>query len=142
MALSANEDLSEALAINEERKHCKNDNRLRELCVRVLAVDTALNGEKCGLPAVYNVFRSSGMPENESFRSALRVKRGLPRTGMRGAFVKDHCYFSGIKKLDQYLSKGGNLKFLYTCKMGFDDLPLVESLLGKGAFKEPKYFPV
>ena len=71
LALSANEDLSEALAINEERKHCKNDNRLRELCVRVLAVDTALNGEKCGLPAVYNVFRSSGMPENESFRSII-----------------------------------------------------------------------
>ena len=63
---------------------------------------------------------------------AERTKRGLGDTSHPGALTKEFHYFSGPAKVESHLEGGGGLDLLWSGKIGFEDLPLVEALVNGG----------
>lgn len=66
---------------------------------------------------------------------AERTKRGLGDTSLPGALTKEFHYFTGPAKVESYVEGGGDLKLLWSGKIGFGDLPLVEALVSEGMMK-------
>lgn len=72
------------------------------------------------------------------FKSILRVKRGIGDTSHVGGYAKDLVYFSGYKKISDFVESGGNIKNLYFGKISLqslDDVTFMQEL------KEPKILP-
>jgi len=63
---------------------------------------------------------------------AERTKRGLGDTSLPGALTKEFHYFTGPTKVESYVEGGGDLGLLWSGKIGFDDLPIVETLIAEG----------
>lgn len=74
----------------------------------------------------------------KAFRIVSKVKRGLEDTSQEGAFTKDINYFAGYLQIENFVSKGGNLKDLYYGKYNLKDLDAVKSIEN---LKEPDLLP-
>lgn len=72
------------------------------------------------------------------FKSIFRVKRGLADTSQPGGYAKDLVYFSGYKKIADFVESGGNIKNLYFGKISLqsiDDVTFMQEI------REPKILP-
>jgi len=77
---------------------------------------------------VFEMVRDLGFSETRAFQVALKVKRGLEDTKLRGVFTKDFIYFKGFNAIKKFESEGGNIKDLYIGKFNLRDLDLVKSV--------------
>lgn len=76
-------------------------------------------------------------PYSEAYEITQRVKRGIP-SDRKGSFTKDHCYFTGLLKVTDYVQKVGQIKDLYYGKISTDEVKIVKKIKG---IKKPTYFP-
>jgi len=74
----------------------------------------------------------------KSITQAISIKRGLSDTSEKGGFTKSVVYFRGLRAIEQFREKGGDLKRLYVGKIALEDLEIVESLPD---IKEPLLVP-
>lgn len=104
---------------------------------RTLAVDYCLKY------SFFEAFRKliSFIPENLAYRMVERAKRGLSNTAKHGALTRDICYVSGLEKMERFVKDKGNIKSLFTGKIGIDDVPLVEKMIEEGILKLPELLP-
>lgn len=80
-------------------------------------------------------------PEYMAYRLIERAKRGLVDTSNKGCMTKGFHYISGWLEVKKFLAAGGELRILYTGKIGVKDTPVVRELLKEGVLKEPEYLP-
>jgi uncharacterized protein (TIGR02421 family) len=138
--LAGYDETEEGLAVTaEEKAGCLDiDKRQIKLYAgRCLAVRTALN------ESFFDTFITlkNYFPDEIAYRLTERVKRGLKNTRVKGAFTKDMHYVSGFNKLKGYIDGKGDLKILYTGKIGLPDAGLVGELVKDGVLKRAEYFP-
>ena len=124
----------EGLAVyNEIKAGLLTNHRLRIFTGRVLAVDYSL---RLSFRDTYNKLLQFFEPET-AFQLTFRAKRGLSDTSKPGGFIKDHVYLEGKFLIDEYVSKGGDLKLLYSGKIGINNLtPTLTKIL-----KPPRLLP-
>ncbi len=72
--------------------------------------------------------KAEKLTDKSALDICFRVKRGIGDTSKHGAFTKDFCYFSGKKKVDNFLKNGGDLADLYHGKYSIDDLSFIKSI--------------
>lgn len=104
----------------------------RSYAGRVVAVDSIVRD--FDFRTTYNRLRDYKFGEDEAWNLSLRAHRA-------GGYIKDHVYLQGLQKVGDFARDGGDIEKLYVGKVGLDDLPLVDELLGEGFLKSPKYLP-
>lgn len=119
-------------AYNEERAGVMTTDILRNYAGRVYAIDVAKQEDFVG---TYKALREF-FDKEHAFKLALRVKRGLGNGEETGGCTKDHVYLSGYLGIKQYVANGGDLKPLYSGKIGLDDIKRYGKKL-----HEPAYIP-
>jgi alpha-L-glutamate ligase-like protein len=64
-----------------------------------------------------------------AFKNCLRVKRGLYDTSLHSAFTKDTIYFTGTKKIQEFLKTASpeDISLLYAGKFSLDSLDMLRS---------------
>ncbi len=118
-------DTEEGLAAyNEYRAGLLSPKILRMYAGRVLANDMAL---KSSFSVVYNTLLEH-FTRYDAWTLALRSKRGLSDTSKKGGFTKDHLYLKGFLKVKDFAEKGGDMKKLYTGKIGVEHVPYLEDI--------------
>ena len=80
----------------------------------VRAID---RGRQLGFRELYNELRLRSGP-NLAWSICLRIKRGLKDPGEPGVYAKDSVYLAGWSHVEQWLSAGGNIRWLYVGKVG------------------------
>ena len=126
----------EGLAVyNQEQVMKSNSEKRYWPALNLLAVDHASDHS---FSEVYRMVREYGFDDARAWKTALKVKRGLTDTREAGGFTKEHVYFSGFQKIQQFLASGGDLKELYIAKLKIEDLPLVAKM---PELKAAKYLP-
>ncbi|MFA4890814.1 MAG: tyrosine/phenylalanine carboxypeptidase domain-containing protein [Candidatus Gracilibacteria bacterium] len=101
----------------------------------VIAANTALNSS---FVETFEKILSYGIPIEQALRIALKTKRGLSDTGVKGAFTKDIIYYKGFKEVSKYIEEGGRIADLYIGKLNVRDIDLVQKIEG---LAKPKYLP-
>ncbi|MCC5951702.1 MAG: DUF1704 domain-containing protein [Acidimicrobiia bacterium] len=101
-------------------------NRLRELAVRVVAVDRMLDDRS--FLEVYDEIVGYGFDSEAAFVVAMRVFRS-------GGLVKDAGYLEGFIDVVDHLRRGGSLDTLWLGKFALGDLAVVEELLADGVLR-------
>lgn len=76
--------------------------------------------------------------DERAFSLALKVKRGLEDTSMKGGFTKGYVYWKGLKEVEAFIENGGNLKDLYFGKYNLNSLSEIKNIPN---LIEPKYLP-
>ncbi len=94
--------------------------------------------QKMSLSELYRLIKSKKISDRSALDICFRVKRGIGDTSLPGAFTKDYCYFSGLKKIETFLNESGNLSDLYFGKYSLDDLPQIKNI---SSFKTPPLLP-
>lgn len=77
------------------------------------------------------------LQKEEAYEITQRVKRGVEKDA-KGAFTKDHCYFTGLMKITDYINKGGKIEDLYYGKISIEEVKIVKKIR---ELNEPKYLP-
>lgn len=89
-------ETEEGLAIyNEEKNNVLQFSDLKKYALRVLACIWADEGSLFDVYSKLSKFTT----ENDSWEIAMRVKRGLTDTTVKGGFYKDQLYFKGYHKV-------------------------------------------
>ncbi|MBT3865130.1 DUF1704 domain-containing protein [Candidatus Peregrinibacteria bacterium] len=101
----------------------------------IIAIETAMYSS---FVEVFEKVLSYGIPIDDAFRVALKVKRGLGDTSKPGAFTKDLIYYKGYKEIVEYVENGGRIKDLYIGKLNHNDVETARKING---LVEPKYLP-
>ncbi len=109
-------------AYNEYKCGLLSPKILKTYAGRVLANDLSLRNSFC---TVYNSLLEY-FPKNDAWTLALRAKRGLTNTSKPGAFTKDHIYLKGFLNVKSFAENGGNVKKLYTGKIGIEHIPMLK----------------
>ena len=126
-----NTETQEGLAVYAEfTSNSLNLNRIRRLAYRVLAVDSLSKGYR--FSQTFRLLLNYGMKKNDAFTVSVRVHRG-------GGFTKDYLYLSGLKKIYDYHSKGGDLSTLLTGKVTLEYKNSIDYLIDKGCALPSKY---
>ena len=133
LGLPGNTYTQEGLAIlSEYLSGNLNIHRLKQLSLRVLAVDMMING--MSFNTVYHRFRDEySLTEAEAFSLTTRVFRG-------GGFTKDYLYLKGFRDLVAlYRSRNQNLSSLLIGKTGVQFLDTLDSLIEREILQQPSY---
>jgi len=101
----------------------------------MIATKTAMNGS---FVETFEKVLSYGIPIDHALRIALKTKRGISDTSMKGSFTKDTIYYKGFKEVSKYVEEGGKIADLYIGKINIHDLSTVKEITG---LTEPKYLP-
>lgn len=118
--------------------------RLERIALRIVAIDMALNGGD--FIEVFRFLLEAGQPENESFRSAMRVFRGAPLTG-GSAFTKDTVYLHGLMEVHTFFRwclQHGKLelsRLLFAGRLTIGDVVRLEEFFRSGYIEAPPYLP-
>lgn len=75
---------------------------------------------------IFNFFCDHGFTPDLAFQRTFRLKRGFSDTSQPGCFAREAMYYEGMLEVKHYLDKGGDIKKLYSAKIGLDDLKFVE----------------
>ncbi|MFA6268645.1 MAG: tyrosine/phenylalanine carboxypeptidase domain-containing protein [archaeon] len=124
----------EGLAIyNEQTLGVMSPAQEKIIAGRLYAVDYALKHD------FFDTFEEMNkyLPEEDAYTITQRVKRGVT-SGKKGAFTKDHCYFSGLLQVQDYVSKGRTIHDLYYGVISTRETGLVKKI---HSLVEPKYLP-
>lgn len=88
---------------------------------------------------IYNELANE-VSSDKAFLITYRVKRGMGDTSRSGGFPKDASYLYGFEKVTEYMSNGGDLKFLYSVRVPHvGELLHSYDLLSSEDFKLPKF---
>lgn len=101
----------------------------------IIAIDEAIKGS---FVQVFEKILSYGVPIEDAYRVALKVKRGLSDTSRPGAFTKDLIYYKGYKEIKEFVDNGGKIKDLYMGKINIRDIEIIKKVHGLSA---PRYLP-
>ena len=71
---------------------------------------------------VYNFFIDNGFTPDLAFLRAVRIKKGFTDTSLPGCNVREAIYWEGMLEVKKYLDEGGDLRKLYSGKVGLDDV--------------------
>jgi len=119
-------ETQEGLAVRNQSILCDKDMEKNYWpALSVLAVNEAFNMSFRG---VFDFVCSMGFSVDRAFRVAVKVKRGLEDTAIKGAFTKDYLYFKGFKAVKEFESTGGDVKDLYIGKFNLKDLDVVKGI--------------
>ncbi len=77
------------------------------------------------------------LDDERSFRTCVKVKRGLIDTTIKTAFTKDLVYFQGLKDIKTFLSNNHSIKQLYVGKISIKDIDTLDNI----DLKEAKFLP-
>lgn len=75
---------------------------------------------------IFSYFMDYGFTPDLAFQRTFRLKRGFDDTSMPGIYAREAVYYEGMLQVKDYLSSGGDLEKLYSCKCGLLDLEYVE----------------
>ncbi|GHC50265.1 flavohemoglobin expression-modulating QEGLA motif protein [Ulvibacter litoralis] len=128
----ANTETQEGLAVySEYMSGCLTLHRLKELAYRVIAADSLRKGfDFCGtFDLLHNQYK---LNREESYNISLRAHRG-------GGFTKDYIYLTGLKKVYDYHTSGGDLDILLSGKVSLENAPIVSKWKTQGLAKEIRY---
>ncbi len=120
-------------AFNETKANVSSPQQKRIYAGRLIAVDYAL---KHTFFETYE-FLKTFFEDEEAYTITQRVKRGV-MCAEKGAFTKDHCYFSGLIKLEKYAEDEKPIIDLYYGKVSTREAKFVKKLSN---IKEPAYLP-
>ncbi len=128
------EELQEGLAVlGEYFSDGLTHDRLVILAARVIAVDSIIKG--ASFVETYNVLTDEyGIYPHSAFYTTMRVYRG-------GGYTKDMIYLRGLLHLLQLISKDIDFNLLFTGKISFEYLPLIEELYWREIIKPPVLLP-
>ena len=105
--------------------------RLKELALRVVAIDMMING--LDFKQVYHELINSYYLNHESaFILCTRIFRG-------GGFTKDHLYLKGFIHILKYYKEGYSLDYLLTGKNSIEYLEVYKEMTSRDLAKKPKY---
>jgi hypothetical protein len=76
------------------------------------------------------------LSDDLTWKLCVKSKRGLKNTKLKTAFTKDAMYFTGVREIETFVAKGGQVKDLYIGKIGIKDLPLMKNVKG---LVDPKF---
>ena len=105
--------------------------RLRELALRVIAVDMMVEGNDFRTTFLYLV-ENYKYDENKAFSLTTRVYRG-------GGFTKDYLYIRGLRVIINELKKGTDLTSLLIGKTSIDYLSTLNYMIDNQLAFRPKY---
>ncbi|TSC58427.1 MAG: Uncharacterized protein Greene041619_651 [Candidatus Peregrinibacteria bacterium Greene0416_19] len=71
-----------------------------------------------------------GYAAPKALTKAIELKRGLHDPSEPGCFTKGIVYFRGQRRIERFVSEGGDLRRLYVGKVAIDDLDLAEQVPG------------
>jgi len=87
--------------------------------------------QKMGFHDLFHYLKSTFDLDDElAWKLCLKSKRGFEDSNSKGAFTKDALYFMGMREIDKFLEKGGEIADLYVGKVSVPDLPLVQKIEG------------
>lgn len=118
--------------------------RLRRVALRVVAIDSALQG--ADFIEVFRFFLDAGQSEVESFNSAMRVFRGAP-VGGGGAFTKDAVYLRGLIEVHTFFrwcmhhAKLDLARALFSGRMTLEDVEQMSESFEDGTVVRPALLP-
>lgn len=132
LGLPKNTYTQEGLAIMSEMlSGCLTIKRLKELALRVLAVESLTKGND--FKTTYQMLLDEFSPdENMLYYLVTRVYRG-------GGFTKDYLYLRGFRKMLAYQEEGVKMDNLFLGKTTHRHLPLLNELVDRGILNPPKY---
>ena len=118
--------------------------RLKRISLRVVALESALNG--ADFYDLFDYFLSNGQSEKESYLSASRILRGgFHKGGV--AFTKDGVYLEGLIRVHSFFrwafkTKNLDLTHLLFCgRVDINDIFLLKSAYENGFIEPPKFLP-
>jgi uncharacterized protein (TIGR02421 family) len=106
--------------------------RLRQIASRVVAARRMLEGAT--FRAVFDSLRATGIGVVPAYATTMRAFRS-------GGLTKDVVYLRGLCDLLAYLAAGEALDTLWLGKMPLTSVPLVRSLVERGALHGPRVLP-
>ncbi len=118
-------------------------NRVRRLTNRINTVGMAESG--ANFFDVFEFYRASGMSEDDSYQSTVRVFRGSTPDG--GPYTKDLAYSKGFILIYNYMrlavQRGivDRIPLLFVGKTTLEDLHILADLMSEGILIPPKYVP-
>ena len=132
LGLPKNTYTQEGLAIMSEMlSGCLTIKRLKELALRVLAVESLTKGND--FKTTYQMLLDEFSPDqNMLYYLVTRVYRG-------GGFTKDYLYLRGFRKMLAYQKEGVKMDNLFLGKTTHRHLPLLNELVDRGILNPPKY---
>ncbi|NCP67194.1 DUF1704 domain-containing protein [bacterium] len=87
--------------------------------------------QKMGFHDLFNYLKSTfDLSDELAWKLSLKSKRGYDNSEAKGAFTKDALYFMGMREVDRFIEKGGDIADLYVGKISVPDLPLVQKIDG------------
>ncbi len=107
--------------------------RLRELALRVIAVNSMVKGDDFK-STFMQLVDQYGYDEDRAFRLATRVFRG-------GGFTKDYLYLRGLRIIINALEIGTDISPLLCGKTSIDYLSTIEKMIELGYVQPPEYIP-
>lgn len=118
-------ETEEGLAIYNQNRFLQAGNEKQFwMVIGLLAVEFAATHS---FREVFDFMQQQGFSRERSWKTALKVKRGLTNTREVGCFTKEQVYFSGLKKIEKFLAEGGDLRDLYLGKIKVEDISTVKS---------------
>ena len=133
VGLPVNTLTQEGLAIlSEYYSDAINHDRLRELGLRVLAVNMLTNGKSFNETFLTLLEEYKMTPEN-AFYLTTRVYRG-------GGFTKDALYLKGLKTILNFVDQGKKLDNLLIGKTSVQYINTIDELVERKMINPPQYF--
>lgn len=122
----------EGLAIlSEYLGGCLTINRLKNLALRVIAVDTMIQ-EKSFRNTFLTLLEEYHVPAQKAFTITARAFRG-------GGYTKDYLYLQGFHQVLNAYEQEDNFLHLLSGKTSLEMLPTISMLIQKGILKGPKH---
>ena len=127
----------EGLAGYNERSQGINNPKTKHTYARhVISAKKASTGSFVN---TYQFIRPFFDDNKKAFYATLRTKRGQSDTSKPGGFIKDHVYLEGMFLIESFIAKGGDLRDLYTGKIGVADIHLLHETIIKPAKILPRF---
>ncbi len=130
-------DTQEGLAVfNQNRVLPMGHEKRTQHAKNVLAVAYAMTHSFAETRAY--LLSELGFSAEKALSKTLDLKRGLTTSADSGVFTKSLVYFRGLRAIEQFVARGGDLKALYIGKIAMEDLSLIEKIDG---IREPMFLP-
>jgi hypothetical protein len=96
---------------------------LKHHALKYLAGHLALSSS---FKEIFEFLCDQGFTPALAFQRTFRLKRGFADSSIPGCFAKEAMYYEGMLEVKKYLDEGGDIKKLYSGKVGLADLEFIE----------------
>ena len=103
----------------------------------LVGFQAVMMGRELGFRELYNELVKVSS-EEQAWKTAVKVKRGLSDTAQPGSFMKNALYYWGYVEVEAFVKQGGNLKDLFVGKFEIHQLPLIQQIPD---LREAQYLP-